>query len=112
MAPVSALPRHWLPRIHPSYFLLACVPTTSTPGDFRMCLSSKNPTTPPRSWLPLPARSQVVDSGSGGGLPLRHCIFCGLLEPNLVIDLVHPFDRDDMVLPAGFGIALGQHNLV
>src|SRR5262249_24347667 len=49
---------------------------------------------------------------SGRGLPLLHGRRARLVEVNLVIDVIHPIDRDDVMLPAGSRIVLGQQDAI
>ena len=45
-------------------------------------------------------------------LPLRDGVFRRLFQTHFVVDLLDPIERNNMMLPAGFGVAFGQHDLV
>jgi hypothetical protein len=42
------------------------------------------------------------------GLPPRHCLGANLLEMDLLVDVIDPRERDEMVLAAGLRIILRE----
>src|SRR4051812_22140379 len=68
-----------------------------TPG-----LNAQNPARPGF------AMRRSMQPRSGRGLPLRLDVLARLVEMDVLVDVVHPIRRDQMVRAAGLGILLGQ----
>src|SRR5512146_1997456 len=73
-------------------------------------MSRKSTATPTPRWSKSPTARRAATLGCR--LPFGDGILGRLLQPNRAVYLGDPVHRDDVMLPAGFGIALGEDDLV